>query len=54
LRRPLAEVIADQQSKNAFQILLIQLPHVFELQKLPPHHKDPFDRLLIAQAKQQG
>jgi PIN domain nuclease of toxin-antitoxin system len=25
------------------------LPHVLALQQLPPHHKDPFDRLLIAQ-----
>jgi PIN domain nuclease of toxin-antitoxin system len=25
--------------------------HILELQNLPLHHKDPFDRLLIAQAK---
>jgi PIN domain nuclease of toxin-antitoxin system len=26
------------------------MPHVFALENLPSHHKDPFDRLLIAQA----
>ena len=38
--------------------LLISLPvsfeHVIELRKLPPIHNDPFDRLLIAQAKHEG
>jgi PIN domain nuclease of toxin-antitoxin system len=31
-------------------VLSITLPHVLALDKLPAHHKDPFDRLLIAQA----
>ncbi len=32
----------------------MQLAHVYELEVLPPHHKDPFDRLLIAQARAEG
>lgn len=32
------------------QILPIELKHVLALSTLPSHHKDPFDRLLIAQA----
>lgn len=28
----------------------IWIDHVLELQTLPAHHRDPFDRLLIAQA----
>ena len=28
----------------------VALPHVFVLDTLPRHHKDPFDRLLIAQS----
>jgi PIN domain nuclease of toxin-antitoxin system len=28
----------------------ITLPHVLALEQLPDHHRDPFDRLLIAQA----
>jgi PIN domain nuclease of toxin-antitoxin system len=50
LRLPLAEVIASQQQTNDLQVLPVALSHVFALQSLPAHHKDPFDRLLIAQA----
>jgi PIN domain nuclease of toxin-antitoxin system len=47
---PLAEVIASQQQTNDVQILPVALEHVLALQNLPAHHRDPFDRLLIAQA----
>jgi PIN domain nuclease of toxin-antitoxin system len=50
LRLPLAQVITNQQQTNDLQILPIDLQHVLALQDLPKHHKDPFDRLLIAQA----
>ena len=33
------------------ELLPVQLEHVLQVQKLPDLHKDPFDRLLIAQAK---
>ncbi|MFO7033150.1 PIN domain nuclease, partial [Limnospira fusiformis CCALA 023] len=33
------------------EILPIHLPHLLILQTLPFHHRDPFDRLLISQAK---
>ena len=32
------------------QLLAIQPQHVYTLLQLPPHHKDPFDRLLVAQS----
>ena len=35
---------------NGFQILHIVSRHTAGLVGLPFHHKDPFDRLLIAQA----
>ena len=47
---PLSELIEKQISVNGFIILPIELSHVLQLQNLPLHHKDPFDRLLIAQA----
>ena len=50
LRLPLAAVIASQQQSNDIQVLPVALGHVLALQDLPAHHKDPFDRLLIAQA----
>ena len=33
-----------------FLILPISSAHIIEYSKLPLHHRDPFDRLLIAQA----
>jgi PIN domain nuclease of toxin-antitoxin system len=50
LNTPLAELVAAQQEINNIQILDITLDHVLALAELPPHHKDPFDRLLITQA----
>ncbi|WP_292734974.1 type II toxin-antitoxin system VapC family toxin [Nostoc sp. JL31] len=36
---------------NNLQILPIELAHIFyALEALPSHHRDPFDRILIAQA----
>jgi PIN domain nuclease of toxin-antitoxin system len=35
---------------NGFSILPIELKHTTVLTTLPFHHKDPFDRLLVAQA----
>lgn len=32
-------------------LLSIQPDHIFHLENLPSHHRDPFDRLLISQAK---
>ncbi len=37
-----------------FQELQIKSEHLYEIQSLPHHHRDPFDRLLIAQARVEG
>ncbi|XWK87890.1 MAG: type II toxin-antitoxin system VapC family toxin [Phormidium sp.] len=50
LNRPLLEIIENQQQTNQIEVLSVNLAHVLELDKLPLIHKDPFDRLLIAQA----
>ena len=47
---PLSEIVRGQQQANNIEILPVTLDHVLMLQKLPSHHGDPFDRLLIAQA----
>jgi PIN domain nuclease of toxin-antitoxin system len=47
---PLQTLIENQQRNNGLQILRIDIEHAFALDTLPPHHKDPFDRMLIAQA----
>jgi len=36
---------------NGMEILPIRLGHTLLVTRLPFHHRDPFDRLLIAQAK---
>jgi PIN domain nuclease of toxin-antitoxin system len=50
LSASLPDLIEKQKAINSFEILPITLAHVIQLQNLPLHHKDPFDRLLIAQA----
>jgi len=42
------EIQIEQQS---FEVLPITIKHGLYLEQLPFHHKDPFDRILIAQAK---
>jgi len=36
------------------EVLVASLEHVTRVADLPDHHKDPFDRLLIAQAQVEG
>jgi PIN domain nuclease of toxin-antitoxin system len=50
---PLADMIASQQQTNQIAVLPVNLAHVLALESLPVHHKDPFDRLLIAQAREE-
>jgi PIN domain nuclease of toxin-antitoxin system len=51
LRLPLKGIVEEQQQFNGLQILPVKLEHLFALSDLPNHHRDPFDRLLIAQAQ---
>ena len=46
----LENIIVEQRRVNQIQILPVQLSHALYLENLLPHHKDPFDRLLISQA----
>jgi PIN domain nuclease of toxin-antitoxin system len=51
LDAPSAEAFFDEQMQaNAFTFLPIAPAHVFRAASLPLHHRDPFDRMLIAQA----
>lgn len=36
------------------RVLPIEMNHVIEAAGLPMHHRDPFDRLLVAQARTEG
>lgn len=46
--------ITDQMHANAFTGLDISLRHIAECARLPWRHRDPFDRLLAAQALTEG
>ena len=48
------EFIDEQLSKNAFRALPIRLSHALRVNSLPDHHRDPFDRLLVAQSVLEG
>lgn len=37
-----------------FGLLPMEEQHIFALSTLPHHHRDPFDRILIAQARYEG
>ena len=54
LRTPLATLISEQRERNGLSVLPVSLQHVLALEKLGDYHKDPFDRLLIAQANVEG
>ena len=48
---PLSAAQATQWAEEAgFALLPIAVPHLLTLEQLPLHHRDPFDRLLVAQA----
>ncbi len=42
--------IPEQVSANAFQVLPVHLRHALKMYTLPDLHRDPFDRMLVAQA----
>jgi len=44
------DMIYQNQQENHLQLLPIDLSHIAQLRHLPQHHKDPFDRIIIAQA----
>jgi PIN domain nuclease of toxin-antitoxin system len=49
LHLPLSQIVTQQQA-NGLQVLAATLEHTLAVEALPPVHKDPFDRLLAAQA----
>ena len=45
--------LPEQMSLNGFETLAIKFRHVAGTADLPWHHRDPFDRLLVAQAMEE-
>lgn len=53
IRGKLSRFIDKHAIENNIRILSIQPHHIFPIEKLPFHHRDPFDRLLLAQCVQE-
>lgn len=59
IKRALGKLVAPADVENAvlktgFKPLPITLAHAEHVATLPPHHADPFDRMLVAQAGLEG
>ena len=51
---PLDRLMPEQLALNSFQLLSIDLEDAARVAALPFHHRDPFDRMLAAQALNDG
>jgi PIN domain nuclease of toxin-antitoxin system len=45
------DYVPDRLRRSGVLPLAVELDHVLRVSELPPHHRDPFDRLLVAQAQ---
>jgi PIN domain nuclease of toxin-antitoxin system len=50
LPEPAGPYLVKKLVKDGIEVLPITLDHVLRIESLPMHHRDPFDRLLIAQS----
>jgi PIN domain nuclease of toxin-antitoxin system len=46
--------LAEEIAANGFVELPVRAAHAYAAAHLPPHHEDPFDRMLVAQARLEG
>jgi PIN domain nuclease of toxin-antitoxin system len=54
LNDPLNVFVTKWIETYQLELLTIQAPHALAVETLPDHHRDPFDRILIAQAQIEG
>jgi PIN domain nuclease of toxin-antitoxin system len=54
LGEPSATYISNALALTGIELLLMSLVHVTSVETLPYHHRDPFDRLLVAQSLAEG
>jgi PIN domain nuclease of toxin-antitoxin system len=46
--------LRSRLARSGAELLNLSLDHLFALDSIPYHHRDPFDRVLVAQAKVEG
>ena len=51
LKKSIERFLTEQMQQNGFLLLNIDLHHVAKVENLPFIHRDPFDRLILSQAK---
>ncbi|MEW5762516.1 MAG: type II toxin-antitoxin system VapC family toxin [Bacillota bacterium] len=49
-----ASFLSEQLALNGIDTLPVTMAHALHVFELPAHHRDPFDRLLVAQALLEG
>ena len=54
LSEPAAEFVPSQIAALSMSTLPVYLSHALRVASLPHHHRDPFDRLLVAQSQIEG
>ena len=54
LPRPAAPYVMSKMAESRIEVLPLSLDHLIALERLPMHHRDPFDRVLIAQSIEEG
>jgi len=54
LPEPATKYVASRLEMLGMKSLPVYLQHALRVGELPPHHRDPFDRLLIAQSQIEG
>jgi PIN domain nuclease of toxin-antitoxin system len=54
LPEPAGPYLVKKLVQNQIELLPITLDHALRIESLPLHHRDPFDRLLIAQSIEEG
>jgi PIN domain nuclease of toxin-antitoxin system len=51
--RPAGPYVLSRLAENGIKRLSISVDHLLALERLPMHHRDPFDRMLIAQSMEE-
>lgn len=54
LDKPLREVVTAERSARGIDLLVLTQEHALAVRELEFHHRDPFDRALVAQALTEG
>lgn len=54
LPRPVGDYLTSKLTANGVSVLPLTFDHVKRLELLPLHHRDPFDRILIAQSLEES